>query len=190
MIVDWVNRNSVSNTSLIEDCEQMLLNARSEDVLTVAYFGELEGPTYEAHIEASLNWDLDPFWKFVHMDDPSCAHDLGVDYPSISLFRQFDKDFYQLKTTDSLGTPITGDQLAQDLVKRRLPELINFSEDFIKATMEEGRTSVILFTPNVNKDRQLDYFKEFEKVAREHFENLTSDQERLLFVVSGTTFGI
>lgn len=57
--------------------------------------------------------------------------------------------------------------------------------------MEEGRTSVVLFTPNVRKDRELEYFKEFEKVANDEFKKFDGDDDkRIFFIASGTSFGI
>lgn len=56
--------------------------------------------------------------------------------------------------------------------------------------MNEGKTSVILFTENVRKDIKKEHFKEFEKVAQEEFDNFKSDAERTLFIVSGVSFGI
>ena len=48
------------------------------------------------------------------------------------------------------------------LVTRYLPELIVFSEEFIQPVMQEERTTMILFTKNVNRDKVKPYFTEFE----------------------------
>lgn len=56
--------------------------------------------------------------------------------------------------------------------------------------MDEGRTSVILFTPNIAKDKKQPYFLEFQKVANSLFAESESEEDRLLFVASGISWGI
>jgi len=51
--------------------------------------------------------------------------------------------------------------MKQALAIRNLPELIVFSEEFINTVMNEGNTSIILFTNNVNRDQDTAYFKAF-----------------------------
>merc|ERR1719410_2419772 len=76
-----------------------------------------------------------------------------------------------MNTTTADGETITGTELATQLIKHRIPEVINFTED-------------------VRKDIKKEHFKEFEKVAQEEFNNFKSDDERTLFIVSGVSFGI
>jgi len=42
--------------------------------------------------------------------------------------------------------------MKQVLAIRHVPEIIVFSEEFINSVMNEGRTSIILFTNNPNID--------------------------------------
>ena len=89
------------------------------------------------------------------------------------------------------GILYDSEQLKVELLRHRLPSVIVFNEEFISETMEQGRTSVVLFTSNVRKDSNLDYFKAFEEIAEEEHANFTgNDLERTLFVASGTSFGI
>ena len=81
-------------------------------------------------------------------------------------------------------------QISQVFEHRYLPELIPFSEEFIQPVMQEQRTSLILFTSNVNRDRVKPYFLEYEKAAHEMFSTTASQEDKLLFVVSGVSYGI
>ena len=81
-------------------------------------------------------------------------------------------------------------QISQILEHRYLPELIPFSEEFIQPVMQEQRTSLILFTSNPNRDRIKPYFLEYEKAAHEMFSTTASKEDKLLFVVSGVSYGI
>ena len=45
-----------------------------------------------------------------------------------------------------------------------------FQEEFIESIMSQGKTSVVLLTGNVNKDKTKSFFKEFAKAAEENFE--------------------
>ena len=85
---------------------------------------------------------------------------------------------------------MTSEELGALLVVRELPELIAFSEEFIRPVMQMERTSIILFTNNVNRDRVKPYFLEFEKAANEAFGTFERKEDELLFVTSGVSFGI
>lgn len=50
-------------------------------------------------------------------------------------------------------------QIAETLEMREIPELIVFSEEFIQSVMQDERSSIVLFTNNVNKDSILPYFE-------------------------------
>lgn len=73
MIVDWVNRRSVSNSTPLASCEKMKNAARAEDGLAVIYNGPLSGQLYDSHVAASLNLKASEDWKFIHSDDAACA---------------------------------------------------------------------------------------------------------------------
>ena len=45
--------------------------------------------------------------------------------------------------------------------RRERPELIIFNEDFIRQVMSENKVSLVLFTSNINRDKDKSYFKEF-----------------------------
>ena len=109
MIVNWMNKFTVSNSKEIGDCEKMKKEARTDHSLTAAYFGPYRGDLYSAHVQTSINWSLMEDWKFVHLDDPMCADELGVAYPGLSLYRFFDRDIRQLDITDGSGKTITAD---------------------------------------------------------------------------------
>ena len=102
-------------------------------------------------------------WRFVHIDDSDCAAEFGVNYPGIALFRSYEKESF------SLGAISTLDELSLELRRHRIPAVINFNEEFIKPVMDEMRVCVVLLTPNSSKDKHLDYYKEFEKVAQAEF---------------------
>ena len=104
-------------------------------------------------------------WTYSHYDDPACALEHGVEYPSVSLIRHFDNELFKVADSQSMDAP----QIRELLVQRYLPELIVFSEEFIQPVMQEERTSMILFTKNVNRDKIKPYFKEFEEAALEEF---------------------
>ena len=53
--------------------------------------------------------------------------------------------------------------------------------------MNEGRTSIILFTNNPNIDQDRNYFKAFEEVA---IRNFGQEEDPILFVTSGVSYGI
>ena len=96
MIVDWVNRRSVSNSTELKSCEKVRNAARAEDGLAVIYNGPLSGQLYESHVAASLDIQASNEWKFFHSDDAECAQELGLTYPGVSLLRFFDKSPFQV----------------------------------------------------------------------------------------------
>ena len=73
--------------------------ARTEDGVIAAYFGPLDDPLYQTHVETSLDWGISDTWKFIHSDDKSCSLEVGVAYPGISLFRFFTRDTFELSST-------------------------------------------------------------------------------------------
>ena len=124
-------------------------------------------------------------WKYIHTDDAECATELGVDYPGIVLTRFFDNELFQVQEAESLSSA----ELSAVLTLRQMPELIPFSEEFIQSVMQEERTSLVMFTNNVNRDKVKPFFMEYEKAAHEMFGTFEKGEE-LLFVVSGISFGI
>lgn len=95
-IVDWVNKHSVSNSEYMPDCAQLKSAARGEEAMISAFFGPLDSLAYKTHIETSLISSLMPSWRFIHTDDQKCAEDMEINFPGVSLFRQFDYDFLQI----------------------------------------------------------------------------------------------
>ena len=86
----------------------------------------------------TLDWDLSDTWKFMHFDDASCAQEIGVAYPGISLFRFFTNEPYQVVAQDSAEgekNDLTVDTIKETLWARDTPELIAFSEEFINTVM-------------------------------------------------------
>ena len=78
---------------------------------------------------------------------------------------------------------------------RTLPELIMFNDSFIADVMFKKKSSLVLFTGDVNKDRTKSYFQEFAKASESYFNgNLAvrdmKETDKLLFVTSGVNFGI
>ena len=65
--------------------------ARTEDGVIAAYFGPLDDPLYQVQVEVSLDRGINDTWEFFHTDDKSCALEVGVAYPGISLFRFFSR---------------------------------------------------------------------------------------------------
>ena len=59
--------------------------------------GPLEGTLYKEFVQASLNWDHQGVWTYSHYDDPACAKEHGVEYPSVSLIRHFDNELYKVE---------------------------------------------------------------------------------------------
>ena len=92
-----------------------------------AYFGPLDGPLYKAHIATSLDLKIMETWKFLHSDDASCAQEIGVNYPSISLFRFFTTEPFELANNRE---EFTVEGIKQALAIRNMPELIFFTEWF------------------------------------------------------------
>lgn len=104
-------------------------------------------------------------WKFAHIDSEECAKEIGVDYPSIALMRFFDNEILKIGPTNAEGGHTSLSEIESILTLRTNPEIINFSEDFIRLIMNEENTSVVLFTKNVNKDKIKPYYQEFKSVA-------------------------
>ena len=168
-------------------CKRVMELAMGEDTRALAYFGQLEGQLWDIHTKVSLDWNLWNQWKFIHIDDEDCAKDFGANYPSLGLLRFFDKDTYHLpaEVTTSVESVI------KEMRLRQLPELLLFTEEYIRPVMNEDRTSVILFTENVPRDRVKSYFKEYEQLAHDMYNaHDYNDEDRLLFVTSGISFGI
>lgn len=53
---------------------------------------------------------------------------------------------------------VTGADLPAQLHMLSVPSLIEFSEEYIEHVMHKEKTSLILFTNNVNKDQDKPYF--------------------------------
>ena len=194
MIVDWVNRRSVSNSTPLS-CEKMGNAVRAEDGLAIIYNGPTSGQLYESHVAASLNLQFSESWKFIHSDDSECAQELGLPYPGVSLLRFFDKNHYQVKGSAQGEPEPSQDEIEEALRTRTLPTLIMFNENFIDDIMSKQKTSMVLFTGNINKDRTKSYFQEFAKASESYFNaNLAvqdmKETDKLLFVTSGVNFGI
>ena len=109
MIVDWVNRRSVSNSTPLASCEKVKAASRAEDGLHVIYNGPASGALYESHVAASLDLNASESWKFLHSEDAECAEEMGLAYPGISLLRFFDKDYYQIRGSDGESEPAVED---------------------------------------------------------------------------------
>ena len=182
-IIDYVHTHSVSS-SVEYSCDKIAKEMKADYGFHAVYMGPLSGPVYEAHTAASLNYDLTNVYKFGHNESEECAKELGLTYPSMNLLRFFDNE--------PLEVPIVSDQEAieRSIKAYEKPELIPFSEDFINTVMNESRTSIVLFTTNANRDRVTPWYKVFEKKAKEMFNTFESEDDELLFVTSGASFGI
>ena len=75
--------------------------------------------------------------------------------------RFFDNELFKIGPNTAEGGVLSLSELEETITLRTNPELINFSEDFIKLIMQEEKTSIVLFTNNVNKDKIKPYFQEF-----------------------------
>ena len=124
------------------------------------------------------------------MDDAECAAELELQTPGIALLRFFDVDPFIVPKTMKDGSPITLESLEETLKQREKPELIIFNEDFISQVMNQNKVSLILFTNNINRDKGKSYFKEFQSVSREMFGTFEKEEDEILFVASGASYGI
>jgi len=97
-------------------------------------------------------------WKYMHIDSEECAAIIGAEYPGISLLRAFDNELFKVPATSGTGGVLSLSELNSVISLRRWPEMIKFSEDYIKYVMQQEKTSLILFTGNVNKDKIKPYY--------------------------------
>ena len=106
--------------------------------------------------------------------------------------RFFDNENFTIAPTNAEGGHTSLSEIEATLTLRTNPEIINFSEDFIRLIMNEEKTSLVLFTKNVNKDKIKPYYQEFKTVAHQLFDTKKSSlqEEKPLFVTSGANYGI
>ena len=76
----------------------MLIEARKEDSLIAIYFGPMrsfsEKPFFDEWVKASMMQELQPYYRFFHMDDMDCTSEISAPYPGITLSRYFDDNYY------------------------------------------------------------------------------------------------
>lgn len=137
--------------------------------LNLVYFGDFSGELFESFMTVARNSEN---YLFYHASG-ECARTHGATPTSVSVFRTFD------------NSPVhySGDYSSQSLQsfmdKSSVPQLIEFSEDYIEPIFGKGNPAVILFT----NDKEASYNKVFSQASSD----LNGE---ILFVVSGTENGI
>lgn len=140
--IDWVSRKAGSMSISVSDCESVV--ARTKDgTLALNYFGTLQGDLYDAFVKAAWNQSINDRFTFYHTSDTSCIEKFGLAAGSssgVSLTRAFD---------DS-PVPYSGDASESAIVafakKHAIPQLINFSDEYIEPIFADGNPAVILMT--------------------------------------------
>jgi len=115
--------------------------------LNLVYFGDFSGELFDSFMTVARNSEN---YIFYHASG-ECAQAHGAKHNSISVFRTFD------------NSPVhyDGDSSSQSLQsfldKSSVPQLIEFSEDYIEPIFGKGNPAIILFT----NDREASYNKIF-----------------------------
>ena len=128
----------------VSDCESVV--SRTKDgTLALNYFGTLQGSLYDAFVKAAWNQSINDRFTFYHTTDTSCIEKFGLPAGStsgVSLTRAFDES--------PLPFPSSGDASESAIVafakKHAIPQLINFSDEYIEPIFADGNPAVILMT--------------------------------------------
>ena len=64
LIIEWVNKKSVSNSELVKSCDALKNDNANDHGLISVYTGAPEGDLYDVHIALSLNWQMSSKWTF------------------------------------------------------------------------------------------------------------------------------
>jgi protein disulfide-isomerase A1 len=137
--------------------------------LNLVYFGDFSGEHFDAFMNVARSNEA---YIFLHASG-ECAKENGAKVNTVTVFRTFD------------NSPVHYDgaydqsSLASFLDKSAVPQLIEFSEDYIEPIFGKGNPAVILFTD----DRDAAFNKVFADASSQL-------QGQILFVVSGTQQGI
>ena len=137
--------------------------------LNLVYFGDFSGELFDSFMTVARNYEN---YLFYHASG-ECAQAHGAKHNSIAVFRTFDNSPVHFDGDSSVQS------LQSFMDKSSVPQLIEFSEDYIEPIFGKGNPAVILFT----NDRDASYNKVFSQASSE----LNGE---ILFVVSGTEQGI
>jgi protein disulfide-isomerase A1 len=137
--------------------------------LNLVYFGDFSGELFDSFMNVARNSEN---YLFYHASG-ECARAHGAKQNSITVFRTFDNSPVHYEGDSSTQSV----QAFMD--KSAVPQLIEFSEDYIEPIFGKGNPALILFT----NDREASYNKVFSQASSD----LNGE---ILFVVSGTEQGI
>ena len=93
------------------------------------------------------NTDISDKYHFYHMNDEACGISIGVtSFPGIALFRKFDTSplFYSPDLSESWRPAL----LLGWMQAAAVPQLIEFSEEYIEPIFTHRRQAIILFRDN------------------------------------------
>lgn len=116
------------------------------------YFGDFSGELFDAYTKAAWNQSINDRYRFYQITDASCAeqfgHNAGNSSGKISLTRLFDEE----------KLAYTGEASEASIVsfakKGAVPQLINFSDEYIEPVFAEGNPALILMTEQKDKPYQ------------------------------------
>ena len=166
-IVTWISKKT---GPVSEEVSCHVLNDKVADSkLNLVYFGDFSGEVFDQFMTAARNSEN---YLFFHAAG-ECAKAHGGKHNSLTIFRSFDKSPLHYEGDASSAS------VQSFMDKSSIPQLIEFSEDYIEPIFGKGNPAVILFT----NDKEASFNKVFSQAAGEL-------QGEILFVVSGTENGI
>ena len=174
--MSWILKR-VGPPSVEVTCDKLRQHV-SETKLAVAYFGDSgEKEFKDVFLGATKNPTIGDKYQFYHTSDKECATAFGArTLPAVAVFRTFEPSpvLYQGALWDS-------NELAIWMSEVSVPDLIDFSEDYIEQIFGQRKAAIFLFrSPEQSSS---DFVATFTAAA-------TALKGEILFVVSGITEGI